>query len=117
MSGMAINDVNLAGTNVSNVNLSGVAIKNANFSYAIINHVHLFGTEFHNVVLPQEGDGNFDANGDYKPIRFQNCDLSKGQLLNCNLTNMEITNCDITGLKINGILVEDLIKSREGNSV
>ncbi|WP_125665785.1 pentapeptide repeat-containing protein [Paenibacillus baekrokdamisoli] len=87
----------------------------ANFSHAVIDHVHLFGTEFHNVVLPESVDRNFNPDGDYKPIRFHNCDLSKGQLINCNLSNMEISACNIVGLKINGFLIEDLIRAAGEN--
>lgn len=112
MSKMAINDVNLSDSKISNANLSGVGIQYANFSNAVIDHVHLFGTEFHNIVFPVEGDGNYDPDGQYKPIRFLNSDLTKGQFKNCNLSNVEITNCDITGLKINGILIEELIKNK-----
>ncbi|MBB3109602.1 uncharacterized protein YjbI with pentapeptide repeats [Paenibacillus phyllosphaerae] len=111
MSQMSLNDVNMGGIKISNANLSGVGIQHANFSHAVIDHVHLFGTEFHNVVLPMEGDGNFNPEEKYKPVSFQNCNLSKGQLRNCDLSNVEITDCDITGLKINGILISDLIKN------
>lgn len=102
MSGMTLNDVNASELRVSNINFSGTAIRSANMSHMKVEHVHLFGTEFANVVLPQEGDGNYDPNGNYKPIVFNNCDLS----------NMEINNCNITGLKINGILIEELLKSK-----
>ncbi|MCL1701511.1 pentapeptide repeat-containing protein [Lysinibacillus sp. Bpr_S20] len=59
-----------------------------------------------------EGDGNYHPDGQYKPVSFQNCNLSNGQLRNCDLSNVEITDCDITGLKINGILISDLIKDK-----
>ncbi|MDW0117442.1 pentapeptide repeat-containing protein [Sporosarcina thermotolerans] len=112
MSKMAINDVNLGDSKISNANLSGVGIQHANFSNAFIDHVHLFGTEFHNIVFPVEGEGNFNPDGQYKPISFLNSDLTKGQFKNCNLSHMEIIDCDITGLKINGILIEELIKNK-----
>lgn len=86
-----INNVNM------NVNMSGIKISDANFSHVIIDHVQLFGTEFHNVVLPMEGDGKYHPDG---------------QLRNCDLSNVEITDCDITGSKINGILISDLIKDK-----
>lgn len=111
MSGMALNDVNMSDFRISDANLSGAEIKYANFSHAVLDHVHLFGAEFRNVVLPSEGDDNYNSNGDYKPISFVNCDLSNGQLTNCNLTNLDIRDCDISGLKINGVLVEDLLKN------
>ncbi|TCZ78911.1 pentapeptide repeat-containing protein [Paenibacillus albiflavus] len=107
-----INNVNMSGMILNDVNLSGLSIRDANFSHAVIDHIHLFGTEFHNVVLPMEGDGNYNPDGQYKPVSFHNCNLSNGQLRNCDLSNVEITDCDITGLKINGILISDLIKDK-----
>ncbi|WP_232189284.1 hypothetical protein [Cohnella silvisoli] len=79
-------------------------MQHANLSHAVIDHVHLYGTEFLNIVLPQEGDGNFNPDGQYKPIIFRNS----------NLSNMEIIDCDISGLKINGILIEELLRDKEG---
>ncbi|WP_349403273.1 pentapeptide repeat-containing protein [Cohnella silvisoli] len=89
---------------ITNANLSGTGIQHANLSHAVIDHVHLYGTEFLNIVLPQEGDGNFNPDGQYKPIIFRNS----------NLSNMEIIDCDISGLKINGILIEELLRDKEG---
>ncbi len=73
MSEMVLNDVNMSSIKISNANLSGLGIQ----------HVHLFGTEFHNVVLPQEGDGNYNPEGQYKPVSFHNCNLSNGWQLFC----------------------------------
>ncbi|TCN26194.1 pentapeptide repeat-containing protein [Mesobacillus foraminis] len=112
MSNLDLNDVNMQGSSIKNANLSGLKVQHANFSHAVIDHVHLYGTEFHNVVLPVEGDGNFDPEGTYKPVRFQDCDLTNTQLQNCNLTNVEINHCDISGLKINGVLIEELIQQK-----
>ncbi|RXZ77358.1 pentapeptide repeat-containing protein, partial [Paenibacillaceae bacterium] len=92
-------------------NLSNIGIQHANFSHSTIDHVHLFGTEFRNVVLPQETDGNYDPEGNYKPVSFHKCDLNKTRFSHSNLSHVEITDCDITGLKINGILIEDLLKN------
>lgn len=102
MSEMVMNDVNMSDLKITNVNLSGTRIQHANLCHAVIDHAHLFGTEFNNIVLPLEGDGNFRADGQYKPIIFRNS----------NLTNMEIIDCDISGLKINGILIEELLKGK-----
>ncbi len=113
MSNLHMNDINMGNSHIQNVNLSGVKIKNANFSHALIDHVHLFGTQFRQVVFPVEGDGNFKTDGQYKPVSFEQCDLSNGRFTNCNLSNIEITNCDISGLKINGILIKDLLEKSD----
>ncbi|NGZ76938.1 pentapeptide repeat-containing protein [Saccharibacillus sp. VR-M41] len=96
------NDINAGGLKLSNANLSNASIRHANMSGMKIDHVHLFGTEFSGIVLPQEGDGNYEPNGQYPPIVFDGCDLR----------HMEIRNCNIAGLKIDGILIEDLLKSK-----
>ncbi|WNR46201.1 pentapeptide repeat-containing protein [Paenibacillus roseipurpureus] len=100
LSEMALNNVNASGWRLTDINLSQSCIQNANMSDMKIEHIHLMGTEFSNIILPVEGDGNYNPEGDYRPILFKNC----------NLTNMEIIDCDITGLKINGILIEELLK-------
>ncbi|MFC8687082.1 pentapeptide repeat-containing protein [Brevibacillus porteri] len=112
MSQVTLHDVNMSGIKISNANLSGLSIQHANFSHAVIDQAHLFGTEFHNVVLPNEGDGNYNPDGQYKPVSFHSCNLTRGQFRNCDLSNVEITDCDITGLKINGILISDLLKDK-----
>ncbi|WP_186576052.1 pentapeptide repeat-containing protein [Aquibacillus kalidii] len=106
-----INNVNMSNMLLSDVNMSGVKIQHANFTHAVIDHVHLYGTEFRSVVFPLEGEGNFDPKGKYKPISFDNCDLTNGIMKNCNLSGLDILDCNITGLKINGVLVEDLLKN------
>ena len=98
MRNVSLNDVNMEGSRITNANLSGLGIKHANFSNAVIDHVYLFGTEFHNVVLPIEGDGNYNPDEQYKLTSFHNCDLTKAQIKNSNLSNMEIIDCDITEL-------------------
>ncbi|WP_066050634.1 pentapeptide repeat-containing protein [Robertmurraya korlensis] len=112
MSKMEINDVNMGKSKITNANLSDIEIQHANLSHAVINHVHLYGTEFVDVVLPTENDPNVSPENQYKPIRFNNCNLTGTQMKNCNLANMEIDDCDISGLKINGILIEELIRGK-----
>ncbi|MGF7050786.1 uncharacterized protein YjbI with pentapeptide repeats [Paenibacillus sp. DS2015] len=105
MSGWVMNDVNLSELKITNANLSKTVIQNANLSHAVIDHVELIGTEFLNIVLPQQGDANYSPEGQYKPIIFRNS----------NLSNMELIDCDISGLKINGILIEELLRDKEGS--
>ncbi|GLX67996.1 pentapeptide repeat-containing protein [Paenibacillus glycanilyticus] len=111
MNAMKLNDVNMSEIQITDANMSGIHIKLANFTNSVIDTVYLHGTEFRNVVLPQEGEPHYKAEG-YQPTRFHNCNLSNAQLNNCNLTNVEITDCDITGLRINGILISDLLKAQ-----
>lgn len=112
MHAMNLNDVNMSEITISDANMTGVSIKCANLSHAVINYVNLFGTEFHNVILPMEGDRLHKPDGRYKPISFHNCILPNTQFNGCDLTNVELTDCDITGFRINGILISDLLQER-----
>ncbi|MCM3628666.1 pentapeptide repeat-containing protein [Paenibacillus glycanilyticus] len=111
MNAMKLNDVNMSEIQISDANMSGLRIKLANFSHANVEHVYLFGTEFKNIVLPREDQPQYQPDGQYRPIRFDDCNLSRTQLTNCDLSNVDINNCDITGLRINGILISDLLKA------
>ncbi|WP_246096410.1 pentapeptide repeat-containing protein [Paenibacillus sinopodophylli] len=113
MSQMSIHDANLSKLSISNVNFSEYEIKNANMSHGLIEHVQLFGTEFRNIMLPDPKDAPSDADSVYKPIVFQQSDLRGIQFHNCNLSHADLRDCDITGLRINGILIEDLLKSQQ----
>ncbi|WP_270168640.1 pentapeptide repeat-containing protein [Paenibacillus sp. SYP-B4298] len=105
MSEITLNDVNASGSRLSDINLSETFIKDANMSNMNIENIYLYGTEFSNITLPMEEEGRNCFDGNYRPIKF----------INCNLKNMEIVDCDITGLKINGILIEELIKKTRGS--
>jgi len=74
-----------------------------------IDNIRLFGTAFRNVVLPVEGDSNYDPEQNYAPVRFENCKLAGAILTGSDLSNVEISDCNIKGLKINGILIEELL--------
>ncbi|MFC4100687.1 GrpB family protein [Paenibacillus xanthanilyticus] len=111
MSGMRLDDVNLTGAAVTNANLSGIRMQDANLSHATIDHVHLFGTEFRRAVLPQACDGNYNADGVYKPVSFVDCELPGAQFIGCDLSGVDIRNCQIGGLRINGIAVEELLQA------
>jgi uncharacterized protein YjbI with pentapeptide repeats len=111
MSEVSINDVNLSGAKITGANISGGGIKDADMSHFVFEHIHLFGAEFHNVVLPQEGGDNYSPTSDYKAILFNNCKLNNSLVESCDLSNMVISDCNITGLRINGYLIEDLINN------
>jgi hypothetical protein len=117
MSELSLNDVNLSGTKITEANMSGTQIKAANMSHVVIDYVLLFGAEFQNIILPEEDDDHFRPNGDYKPIVFNNCNLTNSQVRDCDLSNMVISNCNITGLRINGILIEELMKNSNKDKV
>ena len=112
MNAIKLNDVNMSEIQITDANMTNLSIKLANFTHANIDHVYLFGTEFKNVVLPREGEPQYQPDGQYKPISFENCNLSNTQLTKCDLSHVEINDCDITGLKINGILISDLLNSQ-----
>jgi uncharacterized protein YjbI with pentapeptide repeats len=109
MSEMQFIDINLGASHINDANLSGTKISNANLSNVVIDHVHLFGATFQNIVLPNEADSNYAPDQKYKPVKFENCNLTDTQITNCDLANVEINDCNLSGLKINGILVEELL--------
>lgn len=111
MSSLRLDDVNLAGTTITNANLTESRIQDANLSHATIEHVHLFGTSFRRVALPQACDGNYNADGAYKPVSFEDCELAGAQFTHCDLSGAELRDCNIAGLRINGFLIEELIRA------
>jgi len=95
------NDIRAVGVKITNANLSDLEIEGA----------QLGGAYIHNIGMPPKGHPFYDANAKQRPLKFEDCDLSDSSIANCNLSNVTISDCNITGMKINGILVEDLLKS------
>ncbi|MDF2713779.1 MAG: pentapeptide repeat-containing protein [Paenibacillus sp.] len=85
-------DMNMVNGSISNANLSNLSIDGVNIS----------GMSIRN------------AGAQQKPIVLENLNIPGSTIVDCNLTNVELTNCNIEGLKINGILIEELIKSAQG---
>ncbi|MCC3373731.1 hypothetical protein [Cohnella sp. REN36] len=84
---------------------------NANLSRLEIDGAQMGGAYIHNVSIPKKGDLHYNLETEGQPIRFENCELRGSRISNCDLRDVEILDCELIGMKINGITVEDLLKS------
>jgi uncharacterized protein YjbI with pentapeptide repeats len=98
---LLFNDVSLIGSKIINANLSDLEIEGA----------QLGGAYLHNIGMPPKGHPAYDVNAKQRPLVFEECDLSNSRITHCNLSGIEITYCNMHNMKINGISVEDLLKT------
>jgi uncharacterized protein YjbI with pentapeptide repeats len=101
MSKSSFNDVDLSNLKIVNANLSDLEIEGA----------QLGGAYLHNIGMPPKGHPAYDENAKQRPLRIEDCDLEASTITNCNLKNVVITDCNTEGMTINGILVDDMLKS------
>jgi hypothetical protein len=69
------------------------------------------GAYIHNIGIPKPGKPHFNPDTAGQPVRFEDCDFTRGRITDCNLSHVEIDRCEMQGLKINGIPVEDLLQA------
>jgi uncharacterized protein YjbI with pentapeptide repeats len=110
MSFSRFNEVKAENLDFNNVSLAYSTFLNVNMSNLLIDTAHLMGANFRNIIIPTGNDVHSISKPNYKPITFENCNLTNTQINHCDLSNVVINNCNLTGLKINGILIEDLLK-------
>jgi uncharacterized protein YjbI with pentapeptide repeats len=72
-----------------------------------VEHAKLTGSVFVDVCL---GEAEFD-NVSLADTKFNNVNMSNARFNYINFTNAEITDSDISGMKIDGVLVEDMLKT------
>ncbi|MDF2721014.1 MAG: hypothetical protein K0Q59_689 [Paenibacillus sp.] len=89
----SFNDMNMRNGKISDANLTGLEINGVNMS----------GMKIRNA-------GAKDG-----PVTFENIKIPNSKIFDSDLSNVDITNCNIEGLKINGVLIEELMKSRNAN--
>jgi uncharacterized protein YjbI with pentapeptide repeats len=99
------------GSSFNDISAKNMKIVNANLSDLEIEGAQIGGAFIHNIGMPPKGHPMYDPDARQRPIRFENCDLRNSTLTNCNLENLVIDDCNLKGLKINGILLEDLLKT------
>lgn len=104
MSKASFNDVDLRNLKIENANLSDLEIEGA----------QLGGAYIHNIGMPPQGHPAYDENARQRPLRFEDCELEGSTITNCNLKRVAITHCNTEGMTINGILVDELLKSYKG---
>lgn len=106
--------VKLTGARFFGVAMDNVTIRDANLSDLEIEGAQLGGAYIHNIGLPPAGHPMHRPGEKMRPLRFEDCQLTKSSFTNCDLEGVEITDCNLAGMKINGILVEDLLKKYKG---
>ena len=112
VSGSTFQNVNAEKLLFDNVCLAGSKITDANLSDIEIFGAQIGGAYIHGIGMPPKGHPFYEPDKKQRPVRFEHCDLNDSTFKVCDLSNVEITNCNISGLKINGILIEELLKSK-----
>jgi len=110
----AFTKVKLTGARFFDVAMDNVTIRDANMSDLEIEYAQLGGAYIHNIGLPPVGHPMHRPGEKMRPMRFEDCQLTKSTFTNCDLEGVEITDCNLAGMKINGILVEELLKKYKG---
>ncbi|MDF2434147.1 MAG: hypothetical protein JWP44_3778 [Mucilaginibacter sp.] len=93
------------------VSATNMKIIDANLSDLEIKGAQLGGAYIHSIGMPPKGHPAYNPNAKQRPLKFEDCELSDSTFINCNLSNVSISDCNLNGMKINGILVEDLLRS------
>jgi uncharacterized protein YjbI with pentapeptide repeats len=101
----------LDGSHFSDVSMINVKITDANLSDLEIEGAQLGGAFIHNIGRPPKDHPMYDPNFEQRPLRFEDCDLHGSTITNCDLSDIAITDCNLAGMRINGILVEELLRS------
>jgi len=95
----------------NDVSMQGIKIVDANLSDLEIEDAQLGGAYIHNIGMPPAGHPYYDPDAKQRPLRFENCDLAGSTWRDCNLSGAAFTDCQVKGMTINGLLVEDLLRS------
>jgi uncharacterized protein YjbI with pentapeptide repeats len=98
---MQMNDISAINVKISDANLSDLEIEGA----------QLGGAYIHNIGMPPEGHPFYDPDAKQRPLKFENCDLNGSELINCDLSDVALRDCNTTGMTINGILVDNLLRT------
>ena len=101
----------LSNSSFHDVAMLNVKIVDANLSDLEIEGAQLGGAYIHNIGMPPKGHPMYNPEAKQRPLHFEDCDLNNSTIVNCNLTGVAISDCNLYGMTINGILVEDLLKS------
>jgi len=99
------------GSSFDDISAKNMKIVNANLSDLEIEGAQIGGAFIHNIGMPPKGHPFYDPDARQRPIRFDNCDLRNSTFTNCDVENLIIDDCNVKGAKINGILLEDLLKT------
>lgn len=102
------------GARFTDVSATNVKISDANLSDLEIEFAQLGGAYIHDIGLPPKGHPSYEPGKKQRPLRIENCDLNGSTITNCDLSSVTIVDCNTSGMTINGILIDDLLKSYKG---
>ena len=94
------------------VAMANVKNVNANLSDLEIEGAQLGGAYIHNIGMPPKDHPMYDPEARQRPLRFEDCDLHGSTFVNCDLSGVELADCNIKGMKINGIAIDDLLRTQ-----
>lgn len=117
LKGAELHGVDARDTSLEHVNFVHSKWNHIYFSNVHVNEVQMGGTLFENIRRPVaevsrlEEEAGTDGWINVEPVRFLTSDLSKAVFESCNLKDVELIGCNVDGMRINGIPVEELLRS------
>lgn len=117
LKGAELHGVDARDTSLEHVNFVHSKWNHIFFSNVHVNEVQMGGTLFENIRRPDgevsrfEEEAGTDGWINVEPVRFLTSDLSKAVFESCNLKDVELIDCHVEGMRINGIPVEELLRS------
>ncbi|WP_173108137.1 GNAT family N-acetyltransferase [Bacillus sp. KH172YL63] len=109
--GIGVGSSTLEKARFNNCNISHATFQNINFRDSLFADLNLTQSAFKFVTMGGVNFRDTDLGEGSEPLSFERCDLEGTVMKNCNLRNMDIRDCDLTGMKIDGIPVEELLRS------
>ncbi|RCW49149.1 GyrI-like domain-containing protein [Paenibacillus prosopidis] len=117
LKGAELHGVDARDTSLEHVNFVHSKWNHIYFSNVHVNEVQMGGTLFENIRRPDAEVSRFEEEAgtdgwiNVEPVRFLTSDLSKAVFESCNLKGVELIDCQVEGMRINGIPVEELLRS------
>ncbi|MGM0884631.1 MAG: DinB family protein [Bacillota bacterium] len=117
LKGAELHGVDARDTSLVHVNFVHSKWNHIFFSNVHVNEVQMGGTLFENIRRPDAEVSRFEEEAgtdgwiNVEPVRFLTSDLSKAVFKSCNLKDVELIDCQVEGMRINGIPVEELLRS------
>lgn len=117
LKGAELHGVDARDTSLVHVNFVNSKWNHIFFSKVHVNEVQMGGTLFENIRRPDAEVSRFEEEAgtdgwiNVEPVRFLTSDLSKAVFESCSLKDVELIDCHIEGMRINGIPVEELLRS------
>ncbi|WP_169507418.1 effector binding domain-containing protein [Paenibacillus harenae] len=121
LKGAELHGVDARDTSLAHVNFVHSKWEHIFFSNVHVNEAQMGGTLFENIRRPDaefsrlEEEAGTDGWINVEPVRFLTSDLSNAIFESCNLSGVDLIDCKVEGMRINGIPVEELLRSYTEN--